>query len=543
MPFPIQPPQIIVMAEATLPAPSVASQLSELLPPPQLDDVSPSKAPADAEIKVTVKQFEIIGSTIFKPEDFTPITAAYIGRELSFSELLEVRSAITKLYTDKGYITTGAVLTPQVMQDGVVQIQVVEGEIEEIAIKGNRRLKDQFIRDRIQLGTQKPVNVQVLLGNLQTLRLDPRVKNLSADLQSGIRPGSNRLQVEIAEADTFGITTSLDNGRSPSVGSFRRKVEFREANLLGWGDTLSLGYSNTRGSNAIEVGYALPINAKNGTISFNYSGSRNKVIENPFSVLDILSKSRYYELSFRQPLIQKPTQEFTLGFNFARQESQTELGIDNIGPFPLSPGADAQGRTKVSALRFFQEYTQRSNQHVFALRSQFSLGLPWMNATRNDNGPDSQFASWRGQAQWVNQLAPETLFLIKGDLQFASELLLPLEQFGLGGSSTVRGYRQDTLLSDGGLLLSAEMRWPIVRSRRLGAVVQVAPFFDFGTSWNAKGGADSKSLFGTGLGLIWKQGDRFSARLDWGLPLTKVEGDRRSLQENGLYFSVNYAAF
>jgi hemolysin activation/secretion protein len=349
--------------------------------------------------------------------------------------------------------------------------------------------------------------------------------------------------VEIAEADTFGITTSLDNGRSPSVGSFRRKVEFREANLLGWGDTLSLGYSNTRGSNAIEVGYALPINAKNGTISFNYSGSRNKVIENPFSVLDILSKSRYYELSFRQPLIQKPTQEFTLGFNFARQESQTELGIDNIGPFPLSPGADAQGRTKVSALRFFQEYTQRSNQHVFALRSQFSLGLPWMNATRNDNGPDSQFASWRGQAQWVNQLAPETLFLIKGDLQFASELLLPLEQFGLGGSSTVRGYRQDTLLSDGGLLLSAEMRWPIVRSRRLGAVVQVAPFFDFGTSWNAKGGADSKSLFGTGLGLIWKQGDRFSARLDWGLPLTKVEGDRRSLQENGLYFSVNYAAF
>jgi hemolysin activation/secretion protein len=533
----------MVMAEATLPAPSATSQRPELLPPPQLDDVSPSNVPAEAEIKVAVKQFEIIGSTIFKPADFTAITAAYIGRELSFAELLEVRSAITKLYTDKGYITTGAVLTPQVMQDGVVQIQVVEGEIEEIAIKGNRRLKDRFIRDRIQLGTQKPVNVQALLGNLQTLRLDPRVKNLSADLQSGIRPGSNRLQVEIEEADTFGVTTSLDNGRSPSVGSFRRKVEFREANLLGWGDTLSLGYSNTRGSNAIDVGYALPINAKNGTISFNYSGSRNKVIENPFSALDILSKSRYYELGFRQPLIQKPTQEFTLGFNFARQESQTELGIDNIGPFPLSPGADAEGRTKVSALRFFQEYTQRSNQHVFALRSQFSLGLPWMNATRNDNGPDSQFVSWRGQAQWVNQLAPESLFLVKGDLQFASESLLPLEQFGLGGSSTVRGYRQDALLSDGGLLLSAEMRLPIVRSRRLGAVVQVAPFFDFGTSWNAKGGADSKSLFGTGLGLIWKQGDRFSARLDWGLPLTKVEGDRRSLQENGLYFSVNYSAF
>jgi hemolysin activation/secretion protein len=45
------------------------------------------------------------------------------------------------------------------------------------------------------------------------------------------------------------------------------------------------------------------------------------------------------------------------------------------------------------------------------------------------------------------------------------------------------------------------------------------------------------------LGLIWKQSDALSVRLDWGIPLKRLEGDRASLQEKGLYFSVSYTPF
>jgi hemolysin activation/secretion protein len=208
----------------------------------------------------------------------------------------------------------------------------------------------------------------------------------------------------------------------------------------------------------------------------------------------------------------------------------------------LSPGADAQGRTKVSALRFFQEYTQRSEQHVFALRSQFSLGLPWFNANVNDSGPDSKFLSWRGQGQWLRQLAPETQFLLKSDIQLSGSSLLPLEQFGLGGQATVRGFRQDALLSDSGALLSAEFRLPLLRNKRGGGVLQLTPFLDLGTTWNRTGSsaAGTSTLVGTGIGLLWKQGG-LSARVDWGIPLTRLEGEKRSLQDRGLYFSLNYA--
>ncbi|MEH2226286.1 ShlB/FhaC/HecB family hemolysin secretion/activation protein [Nostoc sp.] len=526
---------------------------SDVLPkPPDENQLLPSlKLPNqpileqnDPNTKFRVDRIEVLGSTVFKAEQFAAVTNPFVGRELTFAELLQVKDAITKLYTDNGYVTTGALLIPQTIEAGTIKIQVIEGSLQEIKIVGNRRLHTQYIRDRIKLGAGKPLNIPHLIEKLQLLRLNPRIQNLSAELQTGVQPGTNVLQVEVKEAETFKLTASLDNGRSPSVGSFRRGVDLQEANLLGLGDTLSVGYANTDGSNTINVNYTLPINAHNGTVSFGFSQGWNHVIEEPFSVLDIQSNTRSYELSYRQPLVQKPTQELAVGLSFSRQSSQTELGLDNIGPFRLSPGADANGKTNISALRFFQEYTQRSNQYVFAARSQFSLGVDWFDANVSDNEPDSRFFAWRGQAQWVRQLAPDTLFLVRGDFQLAADSLVPLEQFGLGGQLSVRGYRQDALLTDNGLLFSAEFRVPIVRAAKIGGVLQLTPFIDVGKGWNTEGENPSPStLVSTGLGLLWKQGDNFFARLDWGIPLISVDGERRSLQENGLYFSVSYSAF
>jgi hemolysin activation/secretion protein len=540
-----------VPIDARTPEPQLAKQfLPEVrLPPPDLRDrhpvtpatTVPAAATSDA-LKFRVDRFEILGSTRFTAAQLETITAPFAGRELSFAEVLQVRSAITKLYTDAGYVTTGAIVAPQAMQNGVLQIQVVEGQLEDIQVSGNKRLRTSYVRDRIKPNANAPLNVPDLLEQLQMLRLDPRIANVSADLQAGVRPGTNLLKVDIQEAKTFKSSFTLDNSRSPSVGSFRRKAQFAEANLLGFGDTLSVGYTNTKGSNGFDFSYTVPFNAQDGNVWFNFGSTKSNVIEKPFTALDIQAKSRYYEFGLRQPLMQKPTRELALGLLFSRQESQTKLGIDDIGPFPLSPGADAQGRTKVSALRFFQEYTQRSEQHVFALRSQFSLGLPWFNANVNDSGPDSQFLSWRGQGQWLRQLAPETQFLLKSDIQLSGSSLLPLEQFGLGGQGTVRGFRQDALLSDSGALLSAEFRLPLLRGKRGGGVLQLTPFLDLGTTWNRTGSsaAGTSTLVGTGIGLLWKQGG-LSARVDWGIPLTRLEGEKRSLQDRGLYFSLNYA--
>jgi len=440
-------------------------------------------------------------------------------------------------------VTSAAVLPPQTLLDGIVKIQVIEGSVESINVVGTRRLNPNYIRSRIQIATRTPLNVAALLDQLRLLQLDPLIGTISADLQAGTRPGTSILQVTVSEAKTLSITPFIDNARSPSVGTLRRGLELAQANLLGFGDSLQIGYANTDGSNSVDLSYVIPTNPRNGTLRFAYGSNRSRVIEQPFDVLDIQSRSHYYELTYRQPIVQRPTQELALGITLSHQSSQTELGIDNIGPFPLSPGADAQGRTRISAVRFFQDYVQRSDREVLAARSQFSFGVGLFNATQNATAPDSRFFEWRGQAQWTRLLAPNALLIVRGDLQLSDRALVPLEQVGIGGAETVRGYRQDALLTDNGFLFSTELRLPILTTASRTGILQLTPFVDIGAGWNRDGNSNpsSNTLVGIGLGLLWRQGDNFSARLDWGIPIVSVDSEKRTLQENGIYFSIRYS--
>ena len=485
---------------------------------------------------IIVESFEVTGNTVFSEAEIQKVVSQYQGRPLSISELFQVRTAITKLYTDSGYVNSGAYIPPQELEDGTVTITVLEGKLEAINVTGTKRLNPNYVRSRIERAADSPLNVDSLLEALQLLRLDPLIKNVSAELSAGISPGTSVLDVEIEEADAFKIRANLDNKRSPSVGSFRRGVGLSHANLLGFGDNISLDYNNTDGSNSIDLFYAVPVNAKNGTIRLAYGYSDNDIVEDPFNALDIESESSYYELGFRQPLVLKPNQEFTMGMNFSFQESQTRL-LDT--PFALSRGAEEDGETKIGAIRLFQEYVSRNDQQVFALRSQFSIGIDIFGSTINVDAPDSSFFAWRGQSQWVRRLGEDFLFLLRGDLQFSASDLVPLEQFRIGGFDSVRGYRQDLVLGDNGLSASAEVRIPLVRFRKINGVIQLTPFFDLGSVWNNDDSdIDNDFLASLGIGLNFSVADNFNARLDWGIPLTDVDNQGDTLQESGLHFSI-----
>ena len=530
------------------------------LPPPQQPIPTPSpsletppKPPAseprpDIPGNITVKKFEFEGNTVFSNQKLSEVTAQFTNKPITFAELLQVEDVVTKLYTDAGYINSGAVIPADETlspEGAVVKVQIVEGGIEEIKVTGTRRLNPGYVRSRIALGISTPLNRYRLLEALQLLQLNPLIKNVSADLSAGSRPEQSLLEVKVKEADSFHTEFFADNGRVPSVGSFRRGLRISQDNLLGFGDSLSARYANTDGSDALDLSYTVPLNARNGTLSLSGGFANTNVIEPPFKRLNITGDYSYIDLSLRQPVIQTPTQELALGLTFSREESNTTLLGEN---FPLSPGSNDNGETRLSVLRFFQDYIQRSPQQVFSLRSQFSLGVGWLDATVNSQPPDSRFFSWRGQGQYVRLLAPDTVLELRSDLLVSTRSLVPLEQFSLGGLQSVRGYRQDLYLSDNGFFASAEVRFPILRVKEVEGVLQLVPFVDFGTAWNSSGQPNPSpnnrnTLVGLGLGLQWQMSNLFTARVDYGIPLIDIKSSDRTLQEQGLYFSLNYSPF
>ncbi|EKQ69113.1 hemolysin activation/secretion protein [Leptolyngbyaceae cyanobacterium JSC-12] len=538
-----QPP-----SQAPLPPP----QIEPLPPPEQLlpstPGTPPDQPPTDAPQTILIKGFIVTGSTVFSPQQLNDAIAAAIGsippegKSISLNELFQARSAVTDLYVSKGYITSGAFIPPQKLQEGVVEIRVIEGSLEDIRVSGTQKLKPGYVSSRIGIATQAPLNRDRLLEALQLLQLNPLIANISAELSAGSRPGTSLLEVKVTEADSASVTFTVDNQRVPSVGTVRGQVLGLEQNLLGYGDAMSLAFTKTQGSNALDFTYTIPVSPRNTTIGFNAGFSASDVVEAPFDILDIHSESNYFELTGRHPLIQTPTQELAVGLTFGRRSTQTDL-LGDI-PFP-SPGADVEGRTTASVLRFFQEYTKRSSQSVFAARSQFNFGVDVLNATNNEEPPDTNFFTWRLQTQWVRLLAPDTLLLLRGDLQLADRTLLPIEQFGLGGAVSVRGYRQDFLLTDNGLFGSAEVRIPILRFPRQQALLQVTPFFDFGRGWNLGQSPDPDPGFlaSLGFGLRLQISNNFTARMDFGFPLVNVNSNKETLQEKGIYFSIVYTPF
>ncbi|WP_392475923.1 ShlB/FhaC/HecB family hemolysin secretion/activation protein [Nostoc sp. C110] len=535
-------------------------QIPSLLEEPQQELQSPSliptpEIPKGNQEKIKVEKFIFKGNTVLSTQKLESVVASYINREITFSELLEARTAVTNLYIQQGYVTSGAffpVIENQaiLISKGVVTIQIVEGKLEEINIVGSARLKN-YIRERLRTNTTKVFNSKNLLIGLQLLQTDPLIAKISAVVDKGSQLNTSILNVTVKPRQPLKIEAVLDNSRSPAIGTFQRRVELSDANLLGLGDRLSLGYRNTDGSNTLTTSYSIPINPKNGTVQFFYANSSANVVERPFSKLDILSNARAYEVTFRQPILQQvnsnSTQEFALGLTASRLESESSL---LNSPFPLSVGADSMGRTRISAIRFFQEWTQRHRQGALVARSQLSLGVGAIDATINKSAPDSRFLSWRGQVAWLRRLARNgTSLLVRTDIQLADRPLVTLEQFGLGGAISVRGYRQDTFLTDNAFLLSAQVLIPIWRTDT--EQLDVIPFFDMGTSWNKNADRDNGIAISTGtlasigLGIRYQFAERLSANLDWGIPLIEVNtnSNLRTWQENGIYFSINYRLF
>lgn len=60
----------------------------QLLPPPIPESQSP---PDELNVKFKIDRIEVVGSTIFTPKDFATVTSSFVGRELTFAELLQIK--------------------------------------------------------------------------------------------------------------------------------------------------------------------------------------------------------------------------------------------------------------------------------------------------------------------------------------------------------------------------------------------------------------------------------------------------------------------
>ena len=515
---------------------------------PSPDNTLPKSAAPTKNLTETIiiRRFKIVNNNVIASSQIQSVLQPYLFRPISFLELLEVQRVITELYVNRGYITTGAYIPPQTIVDRTVKIEIVEGKLDEIEIAGLKKLRPEYIRARVAIAAQPPLNQDRLLNALQLLQLDPLIKNISAELSQGINPGESFLKLKIEEADSFALKLDLNNRSSTSIGSLGTKITLGENNLTGFGDFLGASYIKTNGSESLSrLQYQVPLGARGSEISLNYSRNDSEIIIEPFQDLDLDSNNRSYQATFIQSLLQKPTQDIYFGFSFTHQN--TRLSLKNRAFPELSRGSDEDGKTIISSLRFILEYNDRGQDRIFSARSQIALGIDAFNSTINNNElPDSKFLIWRGQLQYLKAISSQTKILLRGEIQVADRPLFPQEQFNISGLESVRGYNEGRVTGDNGVFLSAEIQNTILHVPKWNLNLEIGSFADFGRIWNTDNFPLESNNTLAALGILAQIAiaDNFTARVDWGLPLIDdklPQGD--SLQDRGVYFSLNFKPF
>lgn len=84
---------------------------SPLLPP--VSTLPTKKANQLSGIRTFVREIKVTGSTIFSPTELATVTNAYVNREVTSGDLEELRLTLTRLYVERSYLNSGAVIPDQ----------------------------------------------------------------------------------------------------------------------------------------------------------------------------------------------------------------------------------------------------------------------------------------------------------------------------------------------------------------------------------------------------------------------------------------------
>lgn len=491
---------------------------------------------------VHVAQIAFRGNTVFPQSELDQLAAPYVGRSLTAADLEDLRRSITQHYIDAGYINSGAIYGEGAFEGETLLVTVVEGHLGAIRLAGLEGLNPRYLTSRLE-GGEAALNIDALRERFQLLLSDPLIAQMNARLVPGSVLGEADLDIDVTRAAPYQLSAYFDNYRPPSIGAEAYGLRGSARNLTGQGDLLEItGEVPVEGGGVFggSIHWRMPIIQPSTQLILQYDHGDSAVTEEPVSILGIKSTLISEGIGVEQTLWDTLTQHLSLSILRFDRENRTSL----LGqPFSFIPG-EPNGDTVAPAWRLVQDYSYRTTSQVLALRSTFSFvkdNEEYSTQLPPTVEPDRDYSIWLGQAQYARQVLDNgAQVVVRATVQATRSHLLPLDAMTIGGDATVRGYRENQLLSDNGQILNVEFNYPVLRDPRDALEVSLIPFYDIGHGRDLGQSGLTLSALGLAAQLHW-QGLQFDLSKGYRLvyPAALVTG-RGNLQDRGIYFQLQY---
>ncbi|MBR4540438.1 MAG: ShlB/FhaC/HecB family hemolysin secretion/activation protein, partial [Clostridia bacterium] len=232
----------------------------------------PAAEEAGAELSFALQQVIWNPSEILTKDQIQAVTASYIGKQVTLKDLREMADKITNIYRDKGYMTCGAVLPPQRIHDGVVEIRLIEGKTGTVNLTGNRYTKTGYIMNRINLKPGEIANTEKLNRDLRWFQGTNDVQ-LRVVMKPGAEEGATDYDIMAFEPQNQSVTLYTDNDGYESSGRWRAGIFYNMKSVSRHRDSLRAHFIGSRGTKAWSLGYSVPISRKGMRLDLDYSGN------------------------------------------------------------------------------------------------------------------------------------------------------------------------------------------------------------------------------------------------------------------------------
>ncbi|MFT7688079.1 MAG: hemolysin activation/secretion protein [Candidatus Azotimanducaceae bacterium] len=462
--------------------------------------------------------------------DIESLSQPLLNREIPIDELMAFKNSVNELFATKGYINTGVRIPDQKIKNGIVEFNLIEGEIS--AINVDSELRNNYVVKRLNLTS--PFNLVDLQASLKLLERDPFVRRIDANVTPGLKPGAAEFSVSVETRPKFKFGIHFANNRSPAVGSENTELTLSTHNLTGWGDVFSATSSITEGLDSNAFSFSIPFNHFNHSIRVDYTKSDSSVIEEPFASIDVESETESLSIGLDFPVLKTLEDNISFHLIFETRKNQTYL-LDQT--FSFSEGA-INGESRVSPVRLAASFSRSQAKQSIAGRLSVSKGTSNFDATENTNQADGDFTSYLAQLQYSKSLGERFVLSTRLLAQYASNPLLSIEKFSLGGLGSVRGYRQNQIVRDNTYLASIEGRYRL----KTDVFIELLVFADWGSGENhddaISQGKDSISSVGVGVSFRGIKG--LSADLYLAHGFKDISVRDRNLQDDGIHFQLRY---
>ncbi|HYF21100.1 MAG TPA: ShlB/FhaC/HecB family hemolysin secretion/activation protein [Ramlibacter sp.] len=499
-------------------AASFGAALAQQAPAPAAPAAAASPAPAPLapapEPVFDIKGFQVTGDNPLGDAETARILQPFQRSGATMNTLQQATSALETALRNRGYGLHRVALPPQEIGD-TVRLEIVTFTISKVEIEGRTIYDEDNIRRTL------PELKEGTTPNFRRLAIQTAIanENPNKQVQLGIREGDEpdkidaTLTVRELRPWTFGVSGS--NAGSKASGRDRITVSGGHTNLFNRDHQFNAAYTTSieQTSDVSQMGltYRVPLYELGGVIGASFT--RSTVIGN-FGIFSSTGAGRTMGLNYTAYLPPEGGRRTYVLFGIDDKVFNASKINDVVVPGAL----DRRSRPIVVG------YNAKIESDTATWGYDFNVAMNTGTGTGNDlaayRSEDVRVTrvNWKAVRGGFNYAAPfneDWLVSFRVLYQYSPDVLISGEQFGIGGTGSVRGTKTERPVSgDKGVSGVMEVTTP-----ELGGGIRMVGFLDAGwlanNNPNGLNKPSSDRLLGYGLGLRFAVGS-FLMSADWG---------------------------